>query len=814
MPDNQLNQSNPLPNTGHPVYTPQHIGQNIQSNTSVVGAYGQYGSKQQAGAAPLPPHHGVDLAGLQSKRSKNIANTFSSIPASQQIYPQGSNLAHPSGPGNQRQPLPSQNLSQSPQTYINNSVNQYRRPVAPPQNRAQSMSSQQVFPINQSPYSKGSVVQGQRPNNQIQKAAAQKQGLFSSLLRNSQPQNNIAQQRPVDKNSVEYLRKLSPAELRKEVIDTEIEIQKTLIQSEKAYREGVTTIRDLIAPSSLKVTTGALEIGTKMVRTFFVLTYPRIINGGWLEGVVNADVPMDLSIFIYPRDSSEVLRELKSKVGKIQASLQLNSEKGAARDPQLETAYRDVEGLRDAIQQGVEKFFKVGVYISIYADNLDQLEKYSQTVESVLAQQSIIMKRAALQMDDGFNSSLPILKDDLDVLNNMNTSPLSASFPFVSSELSSNDGILYGVNRHNNSLIIFDRFDLENANSLIFATSGAGKSYTVKLEILRSLMLGVSVIVIDPEQEYKLLCDKLGGVYINFSLNSVNRINPFDLPKALPGESTGDILRSAIVDLMGLMNLMLGKLNPTEESIMERAIKEVYAKRDITENADLNTIVSPTMSDLVEILEGIIGGESLAQRLYKYTDGTFAGIFNQRSNVDINNNFVVFNIRDLQETLRPIAMYVLLKFIWNEIRSKLKKRIVAVDEAWIMMQYEDSARFLYGLVKRARKYYLGVTTITQDVGDFLNSPFGKPIVTNAAMKILLKQSSAAIDTIADTFALTSGEKQVLLQSEVGQGIFFAGPRHVAIDIIAFPREHMIITTNPKELLKQQGLDEAGDTIAV
>jgi conjugal transfer ATP-binding protein TraC len=814
MPDNQLNQSNPLPNTGHPVYTPQHIGQNIQSNSSVVGAYGQYGSKQQAGAAQLPPHHGVDLAGLQSKRSKNIANTFSSMPASQQIYPQGSNLAHPSGPGNQQQPLPSQNLSQSPQTYINNSVNQYRRPVAPPQNRAQSMSSQQVFPINQSPYSKGSVVQGQRPNNQIQKAAPQKQGLFSSLLRSPQPQNNIAQQRPIDKNSVEYLRKLSPAELRKEVIDTEIEIQKTLIQSEKAYREGVTTIRDLIAPSSLKVTTGALEIGTKMVRTFFVLTYPRIINGGWLEGVVNADVPMDLSIFIYPRDSSEVLRELKSKVGKIQASLQLNSEKGAARDPQLETAYRDVEGLRDAIQQGVEKFFKVGVYISIYADNLDQLEKYSQTVESVLAQQSIIMKRAALQMDDGFNSSLPILKDDLDVLNNMNTSPLSASFPFVSSELSSNDGILYGVNRHNNSLIIFDRFDLENANSLIFATSGAGKSYTVKLEILRSLMLGVSVIVIDPEQEYKLLCDKLGGVYINFSLNSVNRINPFDLPKALPGESTGDILRSAIVDLMGLMNLMLGKLNPTEESIMERAIKEVYAKRDITENADLNTIVSPTMSDLVEILEGIIGGESLAQRLYKYTDGTFAGIFNQRSNVDINNNFVVFNIRDLQETLRPIAMYVLLKFIWNEIRSKLKKRIVAVDEAWIMMQYEDSARFLYGLVKRARKYYLGVTTITQDVGDFLNSPFGKPIVTNAAMKILLKQSSAAIDTIADTFALTSGEKQVLLQSEVGQGIFFAGPRHVAIDIIAFPREHMIITTNPKELLKQQGLDEAGDTIAV
>lgn len=816
MPDNQQNQST-SPNPTLPVYTSQHIGDTLQSNSDVVGAYGQYNSNSNQASNPMPRNNiqnhgnGVDLSMLQRQRVNNVPGPYPNESPVKKLNLQGSNLAHPSGPGVQSQArVP---LSQPPQTYTNNSINQYRRPVAPPQNRSQSINSQQVFPVNQSPYSNGGMVQNQKPNS-TQQPVQQKKGFFSSLLRASPPQNIPSQQRPIDKNSVEYLRKLTPAELRKEVIDTEIEIQKTLIESEKAYREGVTTIRDLIAPSSLKVTSGSLEIGTKLIRTFFVLTYPRIINSGWLEGVVNADVPMDLSLFIYPRDSAEVLRELKSKVGKIQASLQLNSEKGAARDPQLETAYRDVEGLRDAIQQGVEKFFKVGVYISIYANNLDQLEKYSQNIEGVLSQQSIIMKRAALQMDDGFNSSLPILKDDLDVLNNMNTSPLSASFPFVSSELSSNDGILYGVNRHNNSLIIFDRFDLENANSLIFATSGAGKSYTVKLEILRSLMLGVSVIVIDPEQEYKLLCDKLGGVYINFSLNSVNRINPFDLPKALPGESTGDILRSAIVDLMGLMNLMLGKLNPTEESIMERAIKEVYAKRDITENADLNTIVSPTMSDLVEILEGINGGESLAQRLYKYTDGTFAGIFNQRSNIDINNNFVVFNIRDLQETLRPIAMYVLLKFIWNEIRSKLKKRIVAVDEAWIMMQYEDSARFLYGLVKRARKYYLGVTTITQDVGDFLNSPFGKPIVTNAAMKILLKQSSAAIDTIANTFALTSGEKQVLLQSEVGQGIFFAGPRHVAIDIIAFPREHMIITTNPKELLKQQGLDEGGDAIVV
>ncbi len=620
------------------------------------------------------------------------------------------------------------------------------------------------------------------------------------------PQAPIRQPKPIKPKKQNATKtKSSPQEidLRKEVIQTEIEIQKALIESEKSYRKGLSTVRDLISPSSIHVTTGHLEVGTKLTRSFFILTYPRIISSGWLEGIVNADIAMDLSIFIYPRDSSQVLNELKRKTGKIQASLQINQEKGAARDPALETAYQDVESLRDAIQQGVEKFFRVGVYITIYADNLEQLEKISQSVEGMLSQQNIISKRAALQMDDGFNSSLPILKDDMMVFTNMNTSPLSASFPFVSSELSSDSGVLYGVNRHNSSLIIFDRFEMENANEVVFATSGAGKSYAVKLEILRSLMIGVNVIVIDPEQEYKVLADTLGGTYVNFSLNSNNRINPFDLPKALPGESNADILRSSIIDIMGLMNLMLGKLDPQEVSIMEQAVQQAYDSKDITPESDFNNVNPPTMGDLVDILNGIVGGESLAQRLYRYTEGTFAGIFNQPTNININNSFIVFNIRDLQETLRPIAMYILLKYVWNEIRSELRRRILAIDEAWIMMQYEDSARFLYGLVKRARKYYLGVTTITQDVGDFLNSDFGRPIVTNSAIKLLLKQSTAAIDMVGNTFALTAGEKQVLLQSNVGQGIFFAGPRHVAIEIVAFPTEHRIITTNPKDITQNE-----------
>ncbi len=611
-----------------------------------------------------------------------------------------------------------------------------------------------------------------------------------------------------DKNSPSYLKTLSSQALKREVAQTEVEIQKALLENEKNYKKDLTTIRDLISPSSVSITTGQMSMGTKLVRSFFVLTYSRIITSGWLEGVINADIPLDLSIFIYPEDSSKVLKDLKSKVGKIQASLQINAEKGAARDPALETAYRDVEALRDAIQQGVEKFFKIGVYIQIYADTQDQLERNSQFVESMFDQQNIIIKRAALQMDDGFNSCLPILKDDLFVYSNMNTSPLSACFPFVSSDLSSNSGILYGINRHNSSLVIYDRFDLENANAVVFATTGAGKSYAVKLEILRSLMMGVSVIVIDPEQEYKMLADTVGGAYINFSLNSTNRINPFDLPKPLPGENTGDIIRSATIDLIGLINLMLGKMTPAETSIMERAIMESYAKRDINAESDFANLTPPTMSDLVDVLNGIVGGESLAQRLYRYTEGTFAGIFNRQTNINIYNQFVVFNIRDLQDELRPIAMYVLLKYVWNEIRSVLKQRILVCDEAWIMMQFEDSAKFLFGLVKRARKYYLGVTTITQDVSDFMNSPWGKPIVTNAAMKILLKQSPSSIDLVGETFNLTSGEKQVLLDSEVGQGIFFAGSRHVAISIIAFPTEHKIITTNPRDILKMQGLEEA------
>jgi conjugal transfer ATP-binding protein TraC len=579
---------------------------------------------------------------------------------------------------------------------------------------------------------------------------------------------------------------------------SEAELSKKIIQAEKEYNTGLNTLRDLIAPAAFQINTNNVEISGKLARSFFVLSYPRFISVNWLAPIIGLDSPMDMSMFIYPMDTAEIMKKLRNKVGQLESSISMNAEKGNVRDPMLETAYGDVEGLRDRLQQGTERYFRFSLYFTLYGDSTKELDQASSTLESLLGSKLIIAKPAVLQMEQGFNSTLPLGNDELAIATNLNTQPLSTTFPFVSSELTSNDGILYGINRHNNSLILFDRFQMENANSVVFAKSGSGKSYAVKLEILRSLMLGTDVIVIDPENEYKHLSDAVGGSFLNISLNSDSRVNPFDLPKAIEGETNEDILRSAVVNLLGLMNLMLGKLNPTEEAIMDRALWETYAKKDITPASDLVNADVPTMGDLVEILGGMVGGESLAQRLTKYTEGTFSGIFNQPTNINLQNQLIVFSVRDLEDSLRPIAMYVTLGFIWNIVRSQMKKRILVLDEAWILMQHEDSARFVFGMAKRARKYYLGLTTITQDVGDFLQSPYGKPIVTNSSIQMLLKQSPAAIDLIAETFFLTEGEKYLLLESDVGEGIFFAGLKHVAIKIIASYMEDQIITTDPKQ----------------
>ena len=595
-----------------------------------------------------------------------------------------------------------------------------------------------------------------------------------------------------------------PAAPVKGAAATALAEKQQLVETEKVFQQGLATIRDLIAPSSMEIKYDGIRVEGLYCQSFYVYAYPRYLDTNWLSPIVNFDVTMDIAQFIYPIDSSRIMQVLKKKVAQMQSAVRINQEKGLVSDPALETALQDAEELRVQIQRGQEKFFQFALYFTIYSDDEKKIAKASKQLESMLGSRLVLTKKAELQSEHGFNSCLPMCLDELEIVRNMNTSPLSTTFPFSSADLTSNEGILYGLNRHNDSLIIFDRFSLENANSVVFAKSGAGKSYAVKLEILRSMMIGTDVIVIDPENEYEALAQTVGGTYLRVSLTSERRINPFDVGAPFEGEEVqpGDLLRSNIINLHGLLKIMLGGVNPEEEGILDKALIDVYALKGITmEVVDPSVFPSPTMEDLYDILSTMEGGTSLAQRLQKYTSGTYSGLFNKPTNIDLESGMMVFCIRDLEDSLRPVAMYIILNYIWNRVRSRLKKRILVIDEAWTMMQFEDSAKFLFGLVKRARKYYLGITTITQDVEDFVKSPYGKPVITNSSMQLLLKQAPAAIEYLQKIFNLTEGEKYMLLNSGVGQGLFFAGLKHVAIQIIASYTEDKIVTTNPEEILK-------------
>lgn len=580
------------------------------------------------------------------------------------------------------------------------------------------------------------------------------------------------------------------------------EHEKIALEEERVYRKGVASIKDLIAPAAMKVEPSFVRLGDVYCRTIFVVTYPRYVTVGWASPVINLSAQLDVAMFFYPIKADLILKQLKKKVGILEAEISMNAQGGKPRDPISETALRDVEQLRDDLTQGIEHFFQFAFYTTFYSTSLEELERVTGTVESAFASMLIYTRRAYFQSEQGFNSTLPVGNDELQITFNMSTSPIASSFPFTSAELTSDNGILYGINRHNSSLILFDRFSLQNPNAVIFATSGAGKSFTVKLEVLRSMMLGVDVMIIDPEMEYKHLSDAVGGTYINISLASKSKINPFDLPRALYEDmSTEDIIRSAVITIKGLLRVMLGRITAIEDSLLDQGLREVYAKKDIVPGSDLAHIEPPTLKDFQDILEGMQGTEELVVKLRKYSEGTFSGLLNSPTTVQVNNQLVVFSVRDLDDELRPIAIYTIINFIWNVVRSEKKKRILVIDEAWWMMQSEDSAKFIHALVKRSRKYWLGITTITQDVNDFLTSPYGHAIVTNSALQLLLKQSPAAIDLVARTFLLTQMEKYLLLESSVGEGIFFAGPRHAAIQVVASETEKQIVTTNPEELLR-------------
>jgi len=566
------------------------------------------------------------------------------------------------------------------------------------------------------------------------------------------------------------------------------------------YKQGSLELVDTIAPTALKIGSRELELGEKFVRAFYTISYPRFLSDSWFSPVINLDKVLDISLFIHPIQTELALRSFQKKVAEVQSQINEREERGLVRDPLLDTAYQDLESLRDNLQQAQEKLFDVGLYLSLYGDTKEEIDKTEGDIRGILDSKLVYTKPALFQQEQGFRSCLPLGTDELLVNSKLNSSPLSSIFPFVSFDLTSDRGILYGINRHNSSLILFDRFSLENYNSVVFAKSGSGKSYATKLEVLRSLMFGTDVIVIDPEREYEQLAEATGGRSFHISLSSEHHINPFDLPPVKEDEDPKDILRSNIISLVGLFRIMLGGLTPEEDAIIDRAISETYALKDITGDADFTGAEPPLLSDLEQVLSGMEGSESLVDRLSKYTRGTWSGFLNQPTNIDIKQQFVVFSVRDMEDELKPIAMYVITHYIWNAVRHDLKKRLLIVDEAWWMMKSADTASFLFSLVKRGRKYFLGVATITQDIEDFLGSDYGVEIIKNSSIQLLLKQSPTGIDHLQKTFNLTDEEKYLLLEAGVGEGLFFAGLKHVAIKIVASYTEDQIITSDPSQLL--------------
>jgi len=567
--------------------------------------------------------------------------------------------------------------------------------------------------------------------------------------------------------------------------------------------KGMVSVQDIIAPPAIEVDFDYLKIGNKFFRTLFIAGYPRFVSANWLAPLINFDHSLEIAMYIYPIEGKGVLDNLRRKIAEMEAEIQTDVERGRLIDPSTQAKLEDARSLQEQLVKGAERFFQFGLYISIPADSLEELNKVTKEVTSTLGSLLIIAKHATLQMEDGFKSTVPTCIDKLMITRNMDTTSLATTFPFTSSELTANEGVLYGINEHNDSLIIFDRFSLENANSVIFAKSGAGKSYLVKLEALRSLMFGTEIIVIDPEAEYKALAEAVGGEYITFGFQSQSKINPFDL-SAIYEEGENE-LGLKILSLHSLFKVVMGQLSSTEEAILDRALVLTYKMKGITSDPATQKKEAPLMEDLYKTLIGMEEAQAkgLAERIEKFVKGSFVGIFDQHSNVDIRNPFTVFSTKELEESLRPIAMFIILDYIWTKIKKDMKQRILVVDEAWYLMKYPDSANFLYSIAKRARKYYLGLTTITQDVEDFLTGDYGKAILTNSSIQVLMKQSPAAIDKVAQVFYLSEGEKQLLLSSNIGEGIFFAGPNHVAIRVVASPDEHQLITTRPEELIEIQ-----------
>ena len=568
------------------------------------------------------------------------------------------------------------------------------------------------------------------------------------------------------------------------------------------FGKGVVNVKDLIAPSLVEIDFDNIRINNSYYRTLFVAAYPRFVSGNWLHPVLSFDHSLFISMFIYPSESKAILEDLKRKIAEMEATIQVDMKRGKVVDPSVQVALDDALALQAQLAKGAERFYQFSLYVTVPADSVEEVNRLSKEVESTLGSMLIIPKHATLSQQEGFKSTLPIGVDELNISRNMDTTSLATTFPFTTASLTANEGILYGINEHDGSLVIFDRFSLENSNSVVFGKSGSGKSFMIKLEVMRTLMFGTEVFVIDPEGEYEEVTKALGGEQIDFSFNSPIKINPFDLSGII--EEGENELGLKILSLHGLMRVIMGELSPAEDALLDRALVLTYKQKGITPEPESQKNEPPLIEDLYKVLLGMEeeNAKRLADRLEKFVKGSLAGIFNQKSNLDLKNALTVFNIKDLEAELRPIAMYIILDYIWTKIKRVVKKRLLVVDEAWYLMRHPDSAIFLYGIAKRARKYYLGVTTITQDVEDFLSTDYGKAIITNSSLQILLKQSTAAIDKLTQVFYLSGGEKHYLLSAGVGEGLFFAGSSHAAIQVIASQEEYQLATTKPQDVAQE------------
>lgn len=555
--------------------------------------------------------------------------------------------------------------------------------------------------------------------------------------------------------------------------------------------KGTVSIKDIIAPSFVEVDFNHLKIGEKYYRTLYVVGYPRYVAANWLYSLITFDHPLYISMFIYPAESKAILDELRRKIAEMEATIEGDIRAGKVVDPTVQVALDDALALQAELAKGAERFFQFGLYITIPADTQDELNRLTKEVDSTLSSIMIIAKQATLEMEEGFKSTLPMFYDKLAVWRNMDTTSLAMTFPFSTASLTRNEGILYGINQHDGSLIIFDRFTLENSNSVILGKSGGGKSFFVKLETSRLLMMDVDVMIVDPENEYQKLASSMAGEFVVFSTASQYKINPFDLTK---GSVEPDELSNKILDLHSLMKVIMGELTPSQDALLDRALVSTYQQKGIGQDPDSFKNEPPLMEDLYKVFIGMETpeGREMADRLEKFVKGSAAGIFNQQSNFDIKNRFTVFGIRDLEENLRPVAMYIVLDYIWNRVRKEPKKRVLVVDEAWYLIKNKDSGAYLHSFAKRARKYHLGLTTITQDVEDFLSTDEGRAIITNSSLQIILKQSTAAVDKITETFYLTGGEKHFLMSAGIGEGLFFAGQSHVGFQVIASEEEKALI----------------------